>query len=174
MEDAQRQPRDSDRDDLVARITQAAAQGRIGQADRDIRLGNVGSATSLAELDLIRRELDQLDAALPPSSAAAPVEDRPWSTFEPGARGSDDVEGDGAEIPPASVPKRVVGILVTVGVVIAVLLAGVFYVGVNAGHTDTPDGPDPGGLGGTTLEPLESGVHDPGGRAGPGPGRSTP
>jgi hypothetical protein len=72
VDDPQRQPRDRDRSELVARIKHAADEGRIGSADRDIRLGNVASASSMAELDLMSRELDQLEATLAPGSTPTP------------------------------------------------------------------------------------------------------
>jgi hypothetical protein len=71
MDDPQRKPGERDRSALVARIKRVAEQGRIGAADRDIRLGNVASAQTMAELDLMSRDLDQLEATL--SSAAAPA-----------------------------------------------------------------------------------------------------
>lgn len=160
MDDAQRQPKDSDRAGLVARIKRAGDEGRISLADRDIRLGNAQSATSMAELDLMTRELDQLDAALPPRSQgpAGALEDRPWSTFEPGAPSSEDDAGvDVSDVATAAVPARVVGIIVSVIVAIAIVAAGVVWVGYSSGHTDTPDGPDPRGQTG-----QEPGGADPG------------
>jgi hypothetical protein len=71
MDDPQRKPGEGDRSPLVARIQRAAEQGRIGEADRDIRLGNVASAQTMTELDLMSRELDQLEATLPSAPAAA-------------------------------------------------------------------------------------------------------
>ena len=65
MDDPQRRPGARDRDPLAAWIRHACEQGRIGEADRDIRLRNVASAQSRAELDLIARDLDELDVALP-------------------------------------------------------------------------------------------------------------
>ena len=57
-------------EEAADRIRKLADQGRIGTADRDIRLGNVESAQSRAELELINRDLDQLGALvrLPPTS----------------------------------------------------------------------------------------------------------
>jgi hypothetical protein len=72
VEDPQRKPGDRDRSALVARIKRAADEGRIGPADRDIRLGNVASAQTLAELDLMGRDLDQLEAAVHSSAATVP------------------------------------------------------------------------------------------------------
>lgn len=72
MDDLQRQPKDSDRNPVRNRIKQAVADGRISPADGDIRLTNVGSAQSMAELGLIVRDLDQLDAAVRPAAPVAP------------------------------------------------------------------------------------------------------
>src|SRR5690349_18702395 len=72
MDDLQRQTKDSDRNPVRNRIKQAVADGRISPADGDIRLTNVGSAQSMAELGLIVRDLDQLDAAVRPAAPVAP------------------------------------------------------------------------------------------------------
>ena len=94
---------------MAARITRAFAEGRIGAADRDIRLGNVRSAQSLAELDLMTRDLDQLEAALPTATEPA----APYSAFDPkAAKHSTDVTAGGG-------PRRLVAII---GVVVAVVL----------------------------------------------------
>lgn len=116
MDDPHRRPGARDRDPLVARIRRAADQGRIGTADRDIRLGNVASAQSMAELDLMCRELDQLEAALPTGSPAAPA---PASapTGTPVAEEIGDLAADAARTTLRSIP------LVTV-LVIALVLAG--------------------------------------------------
>lgn len=156
MDDGQRQPRDSDREALVTRIRQAGDEGRISPADCDIRLGNVRSATSVSELDLMNRELDQLDAAMPPraAGAAGDVQDEPWSKFEPAKH------GDGAgtqDIAPDGVSTRVIGIIGAIVVAIALVVAGVVYVGGSAGHTDTPDGPDPRGQSDPKQEPGANG-----------------
>lgn len=62
---------------LLDRIEQAAADGLISEADRDIRLNNVRHAGSETELDLIRRDLDQLQHRQPvataPSEPATPA-----------------------------------------------------------------------------------------------------
>ncbi|MBO9521809.1 MAG: DUF1707 domain-containing protein [Nocardioidaceae bacterium] len=63
---------DHDRTALSARIRRAAEQGRISEADRDIRLRNVASARSEVELDLIARDLDVLEGTLSPGSAVPP------------------------------------------------------------------------------------------------------
>ncbi|HET6152378.1 MAG TPA: DUF1707 domain-containing protein [Marmoricola sp.] len=73
--DEQRQPREADRRAVRDRITRAVADGRISSLDGDIRLGNVGSATTMTELGMIARDLDQLETVLPAGAAApaAPV-----------------------------------------------------------------------------------------------------
>ena len=68
MDDPGRAPRESDRGPLRDRIRRAVADGRISAADGDIRLRNVDAAHSLGELDLIVRDLDQLEAAIAPTS----------------------------------------------------------------------------------------------------------
>lgn len=80
MDDPQRRPGDRDRSALVARIRSAADQGRISSADRDIRLANVASAQTMTELDLIGRDLDQLEAVLPAAAAAVPTATGPMPT----------------------------------------------------------------------------------------------
>jgi hypothetical protein len=72
VDDGQGKPRDAERADLAARIRRVADQGRISAADRDIRLRNVESAQSRSELDLMARDLDQLETTIAPG-AAAPV-----------------------------------------------------------------------------------------------------
>jgi len=65
MDDQHRQPREGDRKPVRDRITRAVRDGRISEADGEIRLTNVASAQSVGELDLIVRDLDQLDAVIP-------------------------------------------------------------------------------------------------------------
>jgi hypothetical protein len=72
VDDPHRKPGDRDRDALVARVERAADHNLIGSADRDIRLRNIASAQSMAELDLMARDLDQLEAALPQPAAPTP------------------------------------------------------------------------------------------------------
>ena len=67
VDDVHRKPKDDERDEVAARIKRAAAEGRISDPDRDIRLGNVRSAQSMWELDLITRELDQNEAVVSPA-----------------------------------------------------------------------------------------------------------
>jgi hypothetical protein len=156
VDDRQRQPRDSDREQLSARINRAHDEGRIGLADRDIRLGNVRSAQSMAELDLMTRELDQLDAAIPPP-VSGPGE-MPYSRFEPGAAVVD--EPDDGVPDPASIPTRGLGVIVSVVLAIALVVAGVVFVSYRAAQTDD-DGPaaDPG----AQPEPASQAPASPGG-----------
>ena len=84
MEDPHRAPKDRDRSALIARIEKAATEGRIGAADRDIRVGNVRSAQSMAELDLIGRDLDLLEQTLAPGTAPPVVFPEPSTTAGPG------------------------------------------------------------------------------------------
>lgn len=70
MDDPHRQPREGDRKPVRDRITRAVRDGRISAADGEIRLTNVASAQSVGELDLIVRDLDQLDAAIPVAAPA--------------------------------------------------------------------------------------------------------
>jgi hypothetical protein len=78
--DEQGPPTRSDREGLVERINRVAAADRISTADRDIRLGNVASARSRTDLDLMSRDLDQLEASMPATPAAAP-----YAAFDPDA-----------------------------------------------------------------------------------------
>ena len=77
MDDPHRTPGDKDRSQLAARIRAAHDAGLIGEADRDIRLGNVRGAQSMLELDLMRRELEQVEASL--SRMPAPVATQGWA-----------------------------------------------------------------------------------------------
>lgn len=54
------------REELLALIARLAADGRMSKADCDIRIANVRDASTEAELDLIRRDLERLVGAAPP------------------------------------------------------------------------------------------------------------
>jgi hypothetical protein len=119
-DDLQRPPSDADRAALVTRINRVHDEGRISTADRDIRLGNVRSAQSGSELDLMGRDLDQLEAALP---AGGEVPASPYGAFDPKA---------GVRAEPVTVeatPKRMVLALVLVVVLVLVGVAALFVVG---------------------------------------------
>jgi hypothetical protein len=134
VDDPQRKPAGRDRDVLVARIHRAAEQGRIGTADRDIRLGNVAGAQSMAELDLISRELDQLEASLPAQSATAPA----WTG--PGSPELADELTDKA-VTAARVTARSIG--VSVAVIVALALVGVgaaALIGLRSSSHDSSTG----------------------------------
>jgi hypothetical protein len=123
VDDLQRPPSDKDREQVVARINRVHDEGRISTADRDIRLGNVRTAQSLAELDLMTRDLDQLEATLAPAGSGTPAAPAapstpaaPWSTFDPDAG----VGPDGITVSVA--PRRT---LLAVTLVLALVLVAV-------------------------------------------------
>jgi len=112
MDDEHRQPRDSDRNPVRDRIKRAVADGRITSADGDIRLGNVSSAQSVSELNLIVRDLDQLETSIAPTASTYAV---PASDIAAAASGS------GRKVWP-------VMILVFALVVVGAAAAGVFFI----------------------------------------------
>jgi hypothetical protein len=138
VDDPQRQPKDSDRSQLAGRIKRASDEGRISGADRDIRLGNVWTATSMSELDLMTRELDQLEATPLPTPAAP--EDKPWSKFEPG-KGDGSDAGVGATS--TTTASRAAAISVGIAVVVLVAAVGLFFL--SRGGSDENAAADPGG-----------------------------
>jgi hypothetical protein len=143
VDDPQRHPRDRDRSDLVARIKRAADAGRIGSADRDIRLGNVASAQSMAELDLMNRELDQLETTLVSSPAPLPAA-QPGAGVVTASSGTPDV----AEIADQAVDvakSAARSLLPVVGMAVVVLVLGAIAAGVFAFR-------DNGGSNGSTIE----------------------
>lgn len=87
MDDPLRQPRDGDRGPVRDRIRRAVADGRISQADADIRLRNVDAANSMAELDLVARDLAQVEAVIAPTSVPTSVSTS-GSTSVPRSSGS--------------------------------------------------------------------------------------
>lgn len=141
MDDLQRPPGDSDRDAIVARINRVHAEGRISTADRDIRLGNVGSAQSMAELDLMSRDLDQLEEAL------APAESQPWSEFNPKQKSGLGGGGGGTQ-----------RLAIIIGVIVAIALVGgvaVAYIANRVVDATTSDSP------GTPTAPDAEDPEDP-------------
>jgi hypothetical protein len=128
VEDPQRQPKDSDRSLVAGRIKRASDEGRISGADRDIRLGNVWNAQIIAELDLMTRELDQLDATPLPTTTTAAGE-KPWSKFSPAAGDDDDDVSDtvasattsSGPAPSSASRAALVSILVGIAVLTAVV-----------------------------------------------------
>ena len=118
VDDLQARPSDHEREALTTRIERVAAAGKISTADRDIRLGNVKSAQSRAELDLMSRDLDQLEGAL--GGGGSPATDaRPYSTFDP------------AQVSSTSGPTVVVTGSRT-GLVVGVVVAVVALLGTGA------------------------------------------
>lgn len=135
MSDPHRRPAGKDRDALVARIDRAAAQGQIGPTDRDIRLRNVAAAQSMAELDLIGRDLDQLEASVPAGPAAAGSSGRPES--EPADGLTDQVRHVATGAGRAVLVVAVVAVLIGLVVVGAV---GLVRVGSSSGSSTSSDG----------------------------------
>jgi hypothetical protein len=146
VDDPHRKPGDKDREALAARIKHAADEGRIGAADRDIRLGNVSNAQSMAELDLMTRDLDQLESTLPvaPPAVAAPA---------------------GPAIPPVAeeIADKAVGVAKSTarsfGVIAAVILAMV-VVGAGATTFFASRGSDSGDVTLFEPEPIPSDATD--------------
>lgn len=160
MADLNDAPSDSERAGLEARVRAAADAGRIGAADRDIRLGNVRSAQSRAELDLMGRDLDQLEASsattattrIPPAPVptGSPGAATPYGTFDPG----DAQKGPRVEV---SGNPRAVLLIVAVAVVVLGLAA---FVAVIAHHDSSS--------GSSALPPAETSGPDPGTSPSPG------
>jgi hypothetical protein len=130
VDDPQRQPRDRDRSELAERIKRTADEGRIGTADRDIRLGNVASAQSMAELNLMSRELDQLEATLAPGSAPAPApQPGPTATGAPSSALDAAAIADQAVVVAKSTARS---LLPVVGLAVVILVLGAVAAGVLA------------------------------------------
>ncbi len=144
MDDPHRKPGDRERAALVARIKRAAEQGRIAAADRDIRLANVANAQSAGELDLIGRDLDQLEAAVPPVSASPipPAGATPWAG--PSAEPVADLLAEKA-VDAARTTARSVGLVTFVLILLVGLGAGAVAV-VNAVHGSSGPRESGGGL----------------------------
>jgi hypothetical protein len=164
VDDRHRRPGDRDRAALVARIEHAARAGRIAPADRDIRLANVEPAQSLVELDLMSRDLDQLEDALPAAEPAAPVWTGPSATPL-----SDQVTEQAVGL--ARTTVRSIGVVTAL--VVALVAAGLgasAYLGSNGsdsprrGDLLTPE-PIPGG--GVPEGAGDEPVGDPSPAAGP-------
>lgn len=113
MDDLHRQPRDGDRKPVRDRIARAVRDGRISEADGEIRLTNVDAAQSIGELGLIVRDLDQLDAVIP----AGP----PPATVVPGGAAPTDV---GAVVTAAASGVRRTLPLLVLGLAVAIIAAG--------------------------------------------------
>ena len=163
MDDPNRKPGKSDRDQLTERIKRAAEQGRIAPADRDIRLANVASAQSMADLDLMRRELDQLEEALPEAATVTATAAPEWTGPSPVAL-ADRVTDQAVGM--ARTTLRSIGV---VTILIVVLVAGVggalayFSDGGSDSATSSEDlfipEPIPSGA---TDAPVDEPTDDPG------------
>lgn len=171
MDDPQRRPGDRDRSPLAARIRRAADEGRIAAADRDIRLANVASAQSMAELDLIGRDLDQLEAVLPPSAvapAAPPSAAVTSVATSPAPEAVADKMTDEA-VTFAKSTARSIGVVTIVILVLAGLGLGASALLGSRGSGDAQPGelftPEPIPSGGITDQPADGPTATP---AGPG------
>jgi hypothetical protein len=162
-DDLQRPPADGDRAALVTRINRVHDEGRISTADRDIRLGNVRTAQSRSELDLMSRDLDQLEAALPPAGTSAPTAPTsPYGAFDPKA---------GVRADPVTVeatPRRMVMALALVVVLVLVGVAALFVVGYRVSRssdegTATSPGPPASGATDPATPPDDPGADPPAG-----------
>jgi hypothetical protein len=165
VDDVHRKPKDDERDAVVARIKRASREGRISDPDRDIRLGNVGTAQSVWELDLIARELDQLEAVAPPvvSPVAAPTpQDTPATAPGPAYPPVPGTASRPPDRPPgkrSGSPAGLVAIVVTVltliavGAVVVVAIRTIQGLTQDAVNEATDRAADPG------AEPADS---DPG------------
>ncbi len=162
MDDPQRQPKDTDRSQVAGRIKRAGDEGRISGADRDIRLGNVWTATSMSELDLMSRELDQLEAQ--PLPQAVTPEDKPWSTFQPGKGDDDEDEDDSVGSTTSTTTPGSRAATISVAIAIAVLAAAVALF-LNFRGTDDDTGDVTANPGGQT-EPGTGVPTAPGGQPG--------
>ncbi|MBV9831014.1 MAG: hypothetical protein JOZ82_05415, partial [Marmoricola sp.] len=149
MDDLQARPSDHEREALTTRIDRVAAAGKISGADRDIRLGNVRSAQSRAELELMSRDLDQLEGAL--GGGASPALDaRPYSTFDPGQVSS-------TSGPTVVVTGSRTGLVIGIVVAVVVLLGtGAFGLLAAIGHVTSSSASSP-----RTLPPAQTGDADP-------------
>ena len=162
MDDQHRQPSEGDRNALRDRIKRAAADGRISQADADIRLGNVGNAQSMMELGLLARELDQVEStfssgsAVPTASVGAGAPTTTWSPSpDPVSAG-----GSGRLVP-----------LIILGTVVALVTAGaisLFLVGssdddgneATGTSQSAPELPEPQAPGASPVQPEDPGDPD--------------
>lgn len=157
MADLQDPPSDSERNDLEARVRAAADAGRISAADRDIRLGNVKSAQSRTELDLMRRDLDQLDVTTTPAAPAAP-----YGTFDP-------ADADkGPTVTVSGNPRAVVAVVALVVMVLGVVGAFVAVVSHHASSSSAPPALPPAQS--STADPADTETSPPGSTPSTGPG----
>ena len=158
MNDPHARPSDEERKQLSERITRAATASRIGAADRDIRLANVRSAQSRTELDLITRELDQLDQSLPVATEAS-TPAAPYSKFNPRAVKASVFAGRQITLR-GSIP------VILVVVFLAVMVAGSvgFFSFMGSGGSSAPRSVQPASSAAPVEEPDPSaGPEVPGG-----------
>lgn len=128
----------TDRDALIARINRAAEAGLIGEVDRNIRVTNVKHAQSDIELQLIARDLDQLEGSLqpaaawsgPPSTSPVPVAGQP----DPGRSGA---QRPGTTPNAGKAVAGIVGCVVVIVVLVTVAIIGIVaFVTVRGAASD--------------------------------------
>ena len=125
MDDVHRKPKDDERDEVAARIKRAAAEGRISDPDRDIRLGNVRSAQSMWELDLITRELDQNEGVVAPAPQDVAARHAARAGVHPGRRTGEPTCGGGSPVGRPARKRSAGPALLTLLVVLVVAVVGV-------------------------------------------------
>ncbi len=160
--DEQGAPTKGDREGLVERINRVAAAGRISTADRDIRLGNVASARSSTDLELMSRDLDQLEAAMPATPAA-----KPYAAFDPKAASS---PFSGASV--AVTGSRRTWIITAVIAGVSLVLAGGLGLLSLVGHAVSGSGTSSESP--TTLPPAQTDSASPADVDDPSAGTSPP
>jgi hypothetical protein len=81
VSDPQDRPRDGDRKRAVSKVDAAYSDGRITAADRALRVGNIESAATIGELDLVVRDLvpapPEPQAMRPPPAQPPPAQPPP-------------------------------------------------------------------------------------------------
>ncbi len=163
MDDLHGGPSGRDREQLEERIRRVADEGRISEADRDIRLGNVRSAASRAELDLMSRDLDQLEASVvasapgvtAPVGAAGAATPAPYSRFDP--QDVPTVEGPTVVVTGSRRALSVVVLVAVVAVVVGAIIAFIAFVGHRVSSTPP-----------TALPPAQTDDASPSGGASSG------
>jgi hypothetical protein len=165
MDDLQRAPGDGDRRAVTARIKKAVADGRISTADGDIRLTNVTLATTMTELGLIVRDLDQLEAVLPAGSAA-PVPQTAVASQADLARSA--ATTSSSRTVPVMIVALVVGLLVAGGIGLVVYSSSGDSGSASSAGPQLQDPISPGATP-TDTEPVDEESADPPGESNAAP-----
>lgn len=160
----------TDRDAFIARINRAADAGLIGSVDRDIRITNVKHAQSETELQLIARDLDQLEGSLRPAESwVGPPSTAPVPAAQPA--GAATVTSPATSPAAGSTAGKVAGIIgcvVVVVVAVTFLVIGIVAFVAIRGATSSSSGGDSAVSGDVEVaEPLvppygldEQGIND--------------